>query len=243
MAYLGGKSKNAQHIIDVLNDPLFDGMDYIEPFLGYGHILRRVKNKNSYSAYDGNPLLITLLKSIQNECEIPMITKQRYYELKLNPKNNLETAVACFTHSYNGKPWGGYVFDNTNTASYKKSGKYMNYREQRLNYYKKLQQNEIFMNTEIQCSSFEKLNPTNSIIYCDPPYEKTTGYGCSFNHTLFWETMRKWSEFNIVFISEYNAPDDFVKIAESKKRVTLHPAKKTYQSENLYVWNQSVIFN
>lgn len=65
MAYLGGKSKNSQHIINILNNSYFDGMDYFEPFLGYAHILRRVENKKTYSASDANELLITLLQGIK----------------------------------------------------------------------------------------------------------------------------------------------------------------------------------
>ena len=49
MAYLGGKSKGYQHIINILNSKCFDNFDYLEPFIGYAHILRRVKHKRSYS--------------------------------------------------------------------------------------------------------------------------------------------------------------------------------------------------
>ena len=65
MAYLGGKSKSAEHILDILNNPVFDSYDYIEPFCGYCHILRRVVNKKSYTISDNNKLLITLLKHVQ----------------------------------------------------------------------------------------------------------------------------------------------------------------------------------
>jgi site-specific DNA-adenine methylase len=60
MAYVGGKSKGAEHIIDILNQRKYNGMHYMEPFVGYGHILRRVKNKKSYTASDSNELLISL---------------------------------------------------------------------------------------------------------------------------------------------------------------------------------------
>ena len=65
MAYIGGKAKGADFIIEQLNDPLFDGHDYIEPFIGYAHILRRVEKKRSYAASDANPLVIALLRWIK----------------------------------------------------------------------------------------------------------------------------------------------------------------------------------
>jgi DNA adenine methylase len=60
---------------------------------------------------------------------------------------------------------------------------------------------------------YDELNiPPRSIIYCDPPYAGTTRYSVSkgFDHVKFWQWCReKASEGHSVFISEYNAPDDF----------------------------------
>ena len=75
MAFVGSKAKGADHILEVLNDPIFDGMHYVEPFCGYCHILRRVENKKSYKASDCNPLLITLLKAIQSKRKLPVINE------------------------------------------------------------------------------------------------------------------------------------------------------------------------
>ena len=47
MSYVGGKARGSAHILHLLNSPLFDGYDYLEPFVGYAHILHRVKNKRS----------------------------------------------------------------------------------------------------------------------------------------------------------------------------------------------------
>ena len=58
MSYVGGKANSAKHILAVLNHPMFDGMDYVEPFVGYAHVLRRVENKRTYAASDENSLLI-----------------------------------------------------------------------------------------------------------------------------------------------------------------------------------------
>lgn len=52
--------------------------------------------------------------------------------------------------------------------------------------------------------------PNNSVIYCDPPYAGTTKYKDSLNHIKFWDWCREKSkEGHQVFISEYNAPEDF----------------------------------
>lgn len=215
MAYVGGKSKCFQHITTILNDPKYDNMDYIEPFVGYAHILRRVVNKKSYTASDNNPLLITLLKYIQKNNEYPNITKAEYTLLKNSPNNSIEKAFAAFTYSYNGKEWGG--FTETNASGTR------NYPNERKRYYDTLRLNSTFMNSSITCKSYLDYNPKGALIYCDPPYKNTTGYTTSndFDHEQFWNTMRKWSKHNIVFISEYTCPDDFIIVSQAKKYSTL----------------------
>ena len=59
-------------------------------------------------------------------------------------------------------------------------------------------------------SSKFDFEPVNMLIYCDPPYKSTQRYSTGqFDSELFWNTMRKWSEQNVVFISEQIAPSDF----------------------------------
>lgn len=79
----------------------------------------------------------------------------------------------------------------------------------------------------------------NSIIYADPPYYKTTGYGgksnkSSFDHELFYE----WalSQTQPIFISEYWMPDDFECIAEFERTSSFsatNNAKK--EIERIYI--------
>lgn len=242
MAYLGGKAKNSEHILDILNDPQFDGMDYLEPFVGYCHILRRVENKKSYTASDNNPLLMSLLNGVKQNKKIPFVTRKKYYELKDQHNNHsFERAVACFTMSYNGKAWGGYVLNNKKSPSFQKYGKVMNYRQQRINYYNNLYNNPIFRNTTLRTISYDKLNPKNKLIYCDPPYQNTTGYKIDskdndFDHDKFWNTMRKWSKNNIVFISEYNAPKDFIQVSSNMKNSTIsRDTLKKVREEKLFI--------
>ena len=78
MSYVGGKAKGAAHILAVLNDPRFDGMDYLEPFVGTGHVLRRVTNQRSYVASDGNALVVRRLRTVQRGEALPTITRERY---------------------------------------------------------------------------------------------------------------------------------------------------------------------
>ena len=76
MSYLGGKAKGADHILEILNHEIFDGLHYYEPFVGYCHILRRVENKKSYHACDSNKLLIALLKGLQENKKYHIFLKR-----------------------------------------------------------------------------------------------------------------------------------------------------------------------
>ena len=60
-----------------------------------------------------------------------------------------------------------------------------------------------------------KVIPAGSVVYADPPYSDTTGYTSGkFNSEEFWDYMRQIGKDNQVFISELEAPDDFVCVWE-----------------------------
>lgn len=216
MAYLGGKSIGASHILEILNNPVFDSYDYIEPFCGYCHILRRIIHKSSYTISDNNEYLITLLKHIQKtKGDHPAISKKEYEELKKDPtKDKLRAAYAGFTYSFNGKFFGSYFPKSKNGSRH--------YAQERKRYYDELHDNESFHKAKISFNDYTKYKDVKGkLIYCDPPYASTSEYHSSFDTTSFWESMRGLSKSNYVFISEYKAPDDFFCISRQKKRQTV----------------------
>lgn len=232
MAYVGSKAKKSDHILSILNNPFFDGFDYVEPFVGYGHILRRIKNKSSYHASDSNPLLIVLLKAIQRRATIPTVTREEYERLKDQTGDTLKRATAAFTYSYCGKQFSGYV------DKYIRDGKKKSYAEERKRYYRSLQDNATFMKTHLSCMDYRKLKCANKLIYCDPPYANTTAYASAkFDSNKFWQHMRELSKRNYVFVSEYTAPSDFKCIATNAKQSSLSRTSRSVRTEKLFVHN------
>lgn len=64
-------------------------------------------------------------------------------------------------------------------------------------------------NVEIfDAMSYDRFEPKSCVVYCDPPYRRTD-YNCEFDTVAFWDTMRRWSKNNLVFVSEEQAPSDF----------------------------------
>lgn len=84
-------------------------------------------------------------------------------------------------------------------------------------------------NVSVSQSDYQAVEiPKNSIIYCDIPYYNTNGGSYTeFDHQRFYN----WAaEQNNIFISEYNMPDDFVRIASFKKQINSSAQGSTTKS-------------
>lgn len=78
--------------------------------------------------------------------------------------------------------------------------------------------------------------PEDCVVYCDPPYANTEQYGIEisrFDSDAFWAWARDCKR--PLFISEYNAPDDFVPIAEFAHRARASRNKNNAVTERLFV--------
>ena len=78
--------------------------------------------------------------------------------------------------------------------------------------------------------------PSDSVVYCDPPYRGTSSYykAKRFNHDRFYEwALRQTSP---VFVSEYAMPEDFVEVASWQKRCTMSQTSNSLRTtEKLFV--------
>lgn len=87
--------------------------------------------------------------------------------------------------------------------------------------------------------------PHGAVVYCDPPYKGTDGYGkdkAAFDHAAFYEWLR--SRPFPVWVSEYSMPDDFVAVWGCRKRSTLSATNKSLvKMEKVFVqerWTKEV---
>ena len=75
------------------------------------------------------------------------------------------------------------------------------------------------------------------IIYCDIPYKDTKQYATSkdFNHENFWQWCREMSiKGHTVFVSEYNAPDDFECVWQKETTNSMNTTKTYKPIEKLF---------
>lgn len=161
---------------------------------------------------DSHPYVISMFQALQGGWVPPTeVSEEEYNELKKNSETFLNdnaalrgfVGIGC---SYSGKWFGGYARGNDS------KGNTRNYaRESADNLMKQAQS---LKTVEFYCADYKmagNINDTEgAIIYCDPPYAGTTKYSNRFNHTEFWAWCDEMSERGFkVFVSEYNAPQDW----------------------------------
>jgi DNA adenine methylase len=236
MRYLGGKSKIRKEVSSFLRLCNIDNRTYFEPFVGGAWILGEMGGNRIAS--DGNDSLIAMYKSLQNGWIPPDYVSENLYK-EVKAKMELDsplTAFVGFGCSFAGKWFGGYA-RNSSGNSYAKITKNS-----------LLKQLPLIKNVEFVYGLYNEHKPKNMLIYCDPPYEGTTEYGAmgKFNHEEFWDTIRNWiKNNNIVVISEYNAPEDFVCVKSIESRMGLTTVEDEISTrgiriEKLFMHNSQV---
>ena len=204
MQYFGGKAKIAKYIVPYLEGVRKDNQIFVEPFVGGANIVSQMSGKRK--AYDFNEYLIEMYKGVQNGYELPdSLTEEEYkYIREHKDEDRVLTGFVGFGCSFAGKWFGGYA-RNKQKHNYCKASKN--------SLMKKM---STMADVEFDWRDYKSLFLKGCLIYCDPPYANTTKYTGvpDFDSEEFWNIMRAWSKDNDVYISEYEAPDDFVSVLE-----------------------------
>lgn len=203
MKYMGSKARIANELLPIILKNRKPEQYYVEPFAGGMNMIQNVTGNRI--ANDINKYLIAMFTALCSGWEPPKeISKEFYEKCKNEQCEDYIKGYVGFNCSYSGKWFGGYA-GKTNT----KIGTIRDYQLEAYNNIKS-QIPKLIGIIPYNCS-YDKLPiPENSIIYCDPPYENTTKYKDEFCHESFWIWCRnKKNEGHEIFISEYNAPDDF----------------------------------
>lgn len=228
MIYMGSKNRIAKDIMPIILKDRKPNQCYVETMVGGGNLIDKVEGFRIGA--DLNPFVIEALKLIRDNPEsLPDHVSEDYYrELKSKKELNGITGWAAFTCSFGGSFFSGYAR--------KGEGRHcaLEGKKNALTQSPKLK-DCLFIN-----SSYQLLDiPKNSIIYCDPPYEGTAGYEGGFNHSEFWDWVRTKSlEGHSVFVSEYNAPDDFICVWQKEQTTALNNRSKSLKAtEKLFIFN------
>lgn len=230
MKYMGSKARIAKHILPImLAECEKHGITtWVEPFVGGGNMIDKVPDTFKRIGYDLNPHTIAALIGIRDHLdELPnQVSEDFYKSIKKTEPNPINSWVR-FECSFGAKLDNGYA----------RNSKGSNYAQMGLNL--AIKQSPKIQNVQIICESYENLDFDNCLIYCDPPYQGTTGYKTgSFDHDKFFDWCREQAKSNIVFVSEYNAPDDFecvwqgevkTNFASTRKKATHNAVEKLFK--------------
>lgn len=210
MKYLGSKNRIAKEILPIMLKDRTNEI-WVEPFVGGGNMIDKVTGMRIGS--DSNQYVISLLNQMSSsKFKAPEISEETYNDIKKNPSKYPKWVVGyAGTQLSFGATWfGSYRRDKQGKRNYCLEAQ-NNVNKQSLN---------IHGVDFIHCNYNELIIPENSIIYCDPPYDtpRTRGkYINKFNHDSFWDWCRDKSRLGYkMYISEYNAPKDFICIYEKE---------------------------
>jgi len=202
---MGSKGRISKEILPIILKDRKPGQCYVEPMAGGFNLICKVGGNRIAS--DCNKYLIALFVALQSGWKPYKVCKEKHKEVRENKNLFPDYLVGWigFACSYSGVFFGGYA-----GKTFTKTGIVRDYQEEAIKNAEK-QTKEIAGINIFNCDYWELEIPPESIIYCDPPYKETSGYKVKFDHDAFWEWCRqKTKEGHQVFISEYNAPKDFV---------------------------------
>ena len=192
---------------------------YVEPFCGGCGMLYYIDHPYKIGA-DSNEYVIEMWKGFQHGFMPPKeLTYDEYVFAKndyLNQTNKCSKAYIGYVGnacSYGGAWWNGYAKYNPKKKENHILEAYNGTIKQIINF-------KYFKETSFIHSNYDKLYiPKNSFLYLDPPYQNTKSYKDKFNSDLFWDWCRnKINCGNLLLISEYNAPSDFICIWSKTKK-------------------------
>jgi DNA adenine methylase len=201
---MGSKRKIANELLTIILAERKPNQYYIEPFCGGLNSLIRSSGKRIGA--DNCPYLIALWKAVKQGWVPPdNLNENDYYRIKQDRESNpVLTAYLGYFLSFGAQFFAGFARSNRGDPF-------------KWAFNKAKKEFPMIKNSDIEFihSDYEILNlPKNSIIYCDPPYAKTTKYkNKKFDSEKLWEWCRaKTKEGHKVFISEYEAPNDFEEV-------------------------------
>lgn len=215
MKYMGSKARHAKEILKAITGEVGNSKYQLwgEPFVGGCNMIDKVTGFDRKIGIDKNLHLIEMWKAVTTGWILPWgVTEDEYQQLKKKSDTNftcMESPLIAFVGigcSYSGKWFGGYARGNDN------KGNPRNYCKESADNVNKQKFNLLDVEFYGEDYTFmdNLLNGQKAIIYCDPPYWNTTKYNHNFDHVNFWNWCRKMSDKgHKVFVSEYNAPEDW----------------------------------
>lgn len=243
MRYVGGKSRTAKHIAGKIASMVDDHLVIYEPFCGGCGATKELSQQFDYvKASDTHYGLIEMWKGLQESharsgdpfTGFPThVTEEDYNTLRVSERESPLRTFVSFGASFGGKEWGGYARNTESRIHYQES-------QRNVMRFAGHWEGVVFNHG----GYLEQTYTPGSPIYCDPPYQNTTGYKTgAFDHEEFWQWVRDMTlEGHRVFVSEYQAPDDMVCIWEKPAQISLGVSSNSRKAtEKLFIYDPRIL--
>ena len=222
MKYVGSKNRIAKDLAPVIQSFITDEVvGYIEPFVGGANMIDKIVCDVKIGA-DVHKYQIALLQELAKGWKPPKaVTEAEYMDIKDHPDKYPDYLVGYVGYqlSFGGKWFAGYSRDKLGVRDYGDEA-YRNVTRQQV----------LLRDISFFCADFREFSPDaykGYVIYCDIPYKGTTKYAQkSFPYEEFYQWARKMSRENVVLISEYAMPDDFICIWQKTVRTLISSTKE-----------------
>ena len=238
MRYMGGKARQAGHIREVVARMRGERDHYLEPFMGGGWVSAAVAPDFPRATLaDASGPLVALWRAVVVDGWAPpaAMTRDEYDRLRAEDDVTALHGWAGYAASYQGKYFGGYNGDVPSRDYIAEAARSTARKAAVLRTHPDL--------TILHADYRVHAVTDRTVVYCDPPYADTTGYGAVgvFDTMEFWTTAQKWGESGaLVLVHEYSAPDGWVPVLETDRVETMHhggPSSGT-RKEILYMWGE-----
>ena len=230
MQYMGGKTRQAKHIVEQLLRHKGGCTQYLEPFMGGGAIFSRMAPHFPDSAVgaDAHPDLMMMWQALQDGWEPPAeVSRDEWYRIKDGEPSALRGFVG-FGCSFGGRWFEGYASNarGCDFAEVARRGA--------------LKKAATMGSATLLRAPYNAFAPSaGTLVYCDPPYASTKPYSGTepFDSGAFWSTMRKWADAGaVVLVSEYSAPEWAEQVWSRDATVSLKSDSNTAAAvERLYL--------
>lgn len=230
MLYLGGKQRIAhllRHAI-LAEVPRHQRLHYTEPFCGGMSMMVSMAHYFEKSqASDTHEDLMMMWIAAQEGWRPPShVDENEYRRLQKSDRPSALRGFVGFACSFGAKWFGGYARGNKENYAASEA--------------KRVIDEGLYLRFQKTHLSQKRYDQTvvrpGDVLYCDPPYEDSTGYKTEkFNHKRFWQTLEDWTKMGArVFVSEYQAPPHWTELWNAKVAFTMNGSIGEYRHERLF---------
>ena len=229
---MGGKGKIGSHVARMIlkieeNFPI-ETDSYFEPFVGMCGVMRHIPRGKPKFACDYSSDIINLWTGVLKGWIPPSSMTRDEFNFQKTQESSALRCFAAHGASFGGVRFGSYIGEyNNGPEGIETSSRSI------------IRVSKMVEDVEfLESRSYSDFSPKKSTIYCDPPYITARSTILSrenfknFDHEKFWEKMREWVKSgNIVIVSEYTAPLDFIPVWE--KGVALFAVQNKHKASRI----------